>query len=61
MDTFFRGKVEMIGVRVREEDPIVGHPLSDLFGRASTLSILFSAAERKGRSSSPTALRAPAR
>ena len=48
MDTFFRGKVEMIGVRVREEDPIVGHPLSDLFGRASTLSILFSAAERKG-------------
>ena len=48
VDTFFRGKVEMIGVRVREEDPIVGHPLSDLFGRASTLSILFSAAERKG-------------
>ena len=26
VDTFFRGKVEMIGVRVREEDPIVGHP-----------------------------------
>lgn len=48
VDTFFRGKVEMIGVRVRENDPIVGHPLSDLFGRTSTLSILFSAAERDG-------------
>ena len=48
VDTFFRGKVEMIGVRVRENDPIVGHPLSDLFGRTSTLSILFSR-RRAGR------------
>ena len=48
VDTFFRGKVEMIGIRVREEDPIVGIPLSDLFRRTSSLSILFSAAERKG-------------
>ena len=45
VDTFFRGKVEMIGVMVREDDHIVGHPLSDLFGKNQ--GILFSAAERK--------------
>ncbi|MCF0122501.1 MAG: Trk system potassium transporter TrkA [Ruminiclostridium sp.] len=45
VDTFFRGKVEMIGVVIREEDHIVGRPLSDLFGK--TRGILFSAAERK--------------
>lgn len=44
VDTFFRGKVEMIGVIVREDDHIVGHPLSDLFGK--TKGILFSAAVR---------------
>ena len=48
VDTFFRGKVEMLGIRVQEGDPMVGIPLSDLFRRASSLSILFSAAERKG-------------
>ncbi|MCI6991643.1 MAG: NAD-binding protein, partial [Clostridiales bacterium] len=48
VDTFFRGKVEMIGIRVRQEDPIVDIPLSDLFSTTSRLSILFSAAERKG-------------
>ena len=41
VDTFFRGKVEMLGIRVREGDPIVGIPLSALFSRASDLSILF--------------------
>lgn len=48
VDTFFRGKVEMLGIRVREGDPMVGIPLSVLFSRNSDLSILFSAAERKG-------------
>lgn len=48
VDTFFRGKVEMIGVRVLEDDHIVGHPLSDLFGSAKRHAILFSAALRKG-------------
>ena len=38
----------LLRIRVREEDPIVGIPLSDLFRRTSSLSILFSAAERKG-------------
>ena len=38
----------MLGIRVQEGDPMVGIPLSDLFRRASSLSILFSAAERKG-------------
>ncbi len=45
VDTFFRGKVEMLGVAVREDDHIVGHPLSALFGK--NRGILFSAAERK--------------
>lgn len=48
VDTFFRGKVEMLGVRVRETDSIVGHPLSELFGHNSP-NILFSACERKGQ------------
>lgn len=48
VDTFFRGKVEMLGVRVRETDPIVGQPLSKLFGHNSP-NILFSACERKGQ------------
>lgn len=45
VDTFFRGKVEMIGVTIRATDHIVGHPLSDLFGK--TRGILFSAAQRR--------------
>ena len=45
VDTLFRGKVEMIGVMVREDDHIVGQPLSALFGK--TRGILYSAAERK--------------
>ena len=48
VDTFFRGKVEMIGVVLRPEDPIVDVPLSNLFGKTRSLSILFSAAERNG-------------
>lgn len=49
VDTFFRGKVEMLGIRVQEGDPMVGIPLSDLFRRASSLSILFSCPPRSGR------------
>lgn len=48
VDTFFRGKVEMIGVMLREQDPIVGAPLSDLDSKTRNMSILFSAAERDG-------------
>lgn len=49
VDTFFRGKVEMVGVMVREGDYIVNSPLSTLFGKTRNLSILFSAAERDGQ------------
>ena len=58
VDTFFRGKVEMLGVRVRETDSIVGHPLSELFGHNSP-NILFSACERKGQVIIPTATSSP--
>lgn len=44
VDTFFRGKVEMIGIMVQNGDHIVGVPLSSLFeGRRA---VLFSAAQR---------------
>lgn len=44
VDTFFRGKVEMIGVLVKNSDHIVGVPLASLFGERR--SVLFSAAQR---------------
>lgn len=46
VETFFRGKVEMIGIKLKPTDSIVGHPLSELFGKNK--GILFSAAEREG-------------
>ncbi|MBQ2926721.1 MAG: NAD-binding protein, partial [Ruminiclostridium sp.] len=46
VETFFRGKVEMIGIKLKPTDSIIGRPLSDLFGK--TKGILFSAAEREG-------------
>ena len=49
VDTFFRGKVEMLGLMVRESDPIVGVPLSELPVKTRNLDILFSAAEREGQ------------
>ena len=48
VDTFFRGRVEMLGILLRKEDPIVGIPLSELFSSTKKFSVLFSAAERKG-------------
>ena len=48
VEIFFRGRVEMLGIIVREADPIVGKPLSELFSRTKDFSILFSAAERRG-------------
>jgi trk system potassium uptake protein TrkA len=44
VDTFFRGKVEMIGVMVQNSDHIVGVPLASLFEGRRT--VLFSAAQR---------------
>lgn len=46
LDTFCRGRVEMIGFRVRESDFFCGHPLSELSRQVKELPILFCAAER---------------
>lgn len=46
VDTFFRGRVEMLGIMIRPEDSIVGVPLSELFSKTKAFSVLFSAAER---------------
>lgn len=46
IDTFYRGRVEMIGFRVREEDFFRGQPLHELTRRVKALPILFCAAER---------------
>lgn len=46
LETFYRGRVELIGFRVQEDDFICGHPLSDQAHRVKELPILFCAAER---------------
>ena len=48
VETFFRGKVEMLGITLRPNDDIVGTPLSKLGAEVRNRSILFSAAERNG-------------
>ncbi len=53
LETFCRGRVELIGFRVREEDFLVGHPLSAQSGQLQSLPMLFCAAER-AEGSSPT-------
>ena len=47
VESFFRGRVEMLGIIVRESDPIVGKPLSELFAKNRAFSVLFCAAERR--------------
>ena len=46
IDTFYRGRVELVGFRVQEGDFLCGHPLSQLDRRVKALPILFCAAER---------------
>ena len=48
VDTFFRGRVEMLGILVQSKDPIAGIPLSELGRSTRERSVLFSAAERHG-------------
>lgn len=48
IDTFFRGRVELLGTVVQEGDFIVGKPLSDLSNKIQNLPFLFCAAERQG-------------
>lgn len=46
IETFYRGRVELIGFRVQEEDFICGKPLSQLGQKVKELPMLFCAAER---------------
>ena len=48
IETFYRGRVELISFRVQEDDFLVGHPLSAQAHRLQELPILFCAAEREG-------------
>ncbi len=46
LETFYRGKVELIGFRVQKEDFLCGKALSELHRRLKELPILFCAAQR---------------
>ena len=48
LETFCRGRVELISFRVREEDFLVGKPLSAQSSRIQELPMLFCAVEREG-------------
>ena len=53
LETFYRGRVELIGFRVQADDFICGHPLSELSRHVKALPILFCAAERGDQSIIP--------
>ena len=46
LDTFCRGRVELIGFRVQADDFLCGQPISELSRKVKELPILFCAAER---------------
>ena len=46
IETFYRGRVELMSFRAREEDLFIGQPLSALSRKVRDLPILFCAAER---------------
>lgn len=48
IETFYRGRVELVGFRLQEDDFIVGKPLSSLSHKLRDLPILFCAVERNG-------------
>ena len=48
LETFCRGRVELISFRVREGDFMAGHPLSAQSHKLQALPMLFCAAEREG-------------
>ena len=48
IETFCRGRVELMGLRIQEGDFLVGQPLHALADRLQQLAILFCAAERNG-------------
>lgn len=48
IETFYRGRVELMSFRAREEDFFLGHPLSALSRQVRNLPMLFCAADRNG-------------
>ena len=48
IDTFARGRVEMISFRIREDDFLAGHSLAALSSKIKGLSVLFCTVERGG-------------
>ena len=53
IETFCRGRVELMGFRLQEGDFLVGAPLRELPGHVKRLSLLFCAVERHGAVSIP--------
>ena len=48
IETFCRGRVELMGFRLQPDDFLVGKPLKDLSGQVKKLSLLFCAVDRDG-------------
>lgn len=46
IDTFYRGRVELVGFRVQEDDFLCNEPLSQMSRQVKSLPLLFCAAER---------------
>lgn len=53
IETFCRGRVELMGFRLQPQDFLVGKPLMNLSSQIKRLSLLFCAAERDGQVSIP--------
>lgn len=53
IETFCRGRVELMGFRIQEGDFMVGKPLRALSDRVKRLSLLFCAADRNGEVTIP--------
>ena len=49
VETFYRGKVELVGFRVQTGDFLTGKPLSELSAQVKNLPILICAAEQNGK------------
>ena len=53
IETFCRGRVELMGFRIQEGDFMVGKPLYDLSDQVKRLSLLFCAVDREGEVTIP--------
>lgn len=61
IETFCRGRVELMGFRLMEEDFLVGNPLQDLSSQVKKLSLLFCAVDRDGEVIIPNGSLSPGR